>query len=128
MTERATVTHYPPVSSVKAGLTCTCPRCGRGKLFDGVLKVADRCGVCGLDLTTHDAGDGPAVFVIFILGFVVVPLALLLEVVLAPPIWVHLVVWTPVIFGGTVALLRPTKAWLVAQRFKHDAGTHDVAA
>ena len=63
-------TDFPPVPPLRAGLGCRCPRCGRGRLYNGLLTVVDRCAVCGLDLSPHDSGDGPAVFVILILGAV----------------------------------------------------------
>ena len=75
--------------------------------------------MCGLDLSAEDAGDGPAVFVIFFLGFVVVGLAALVEIRFAPPIWVHLLLWTPLILGGAILLLRPLKAGLIALQFRH---------
>ena len=109
----------PTASVVAAGLKGRCPRCGRGALFRGLLTVRERCEICGLDLAPHDAGDGPAVFVILILGALVVPLALLLESALAPPTWVHLIVWPPVIVGLAVLLLRPMKAILVACHFRN---------
>ena len=108
-----------PVPVLAAALHCRCPRCGKGKLYDGLLTVASRCGVCGLDLAAQDAGDGPAVFVVLILGALVVGLALLVEIEFAPPLWVHLVVWTPVIIGGAILLLRPLKAWLIAMQYRH---------
>ena len=89
-----------------------------GPLYNGVLTVAARCSVCDLDLSTHDSGDGPAVFVILIMGILVVPLALWLEVSMTPPIWVHLVVWPPVILALAMLLLRLMKAILVAIHFK----------
>ncbi len=100
-------------------LKCRCPRCGKGKLYDGLLSVAARCHDCGLDLAAQDAGDGPAVFVVLILGAIVVALALLVEVAFAPPLWVHIVLWTPVILGGAIALLRPLKAGLIALQYRH---------
>jgi len=103
------------------GLRCRCPRCGEGPLYDGFLTVADRCTVCGLDLRKADSGDGPAVFIIFILGFVVVPLALWFESTFAPPIWVHLLIWPVVIVGGALAMLRPAKGILIALQFRHQA-------
>ena len=115
-------------SPIKTGLACRCPRCGRGPLFAGFLTVAERCTDCGLDLRKADSGDGPAVFLIFILGFVVVPLALLLESAVAPPYWLHLVLWPPVILGGTIGLLRPMKGVLIALQYHHrasDSGTED---
>src|SRR5258708_7806833 len=79
----------PPLSPLITGLKCRCPRCGRGALFEGLLAVRPECGVCGLDLRGHDSGDGPAVLAIMILGFVVVGLALVIEVKFQPPLWLH---------------------------------------
>jgi uncharacterized protein (DUF983 family) len=110
----------PAVSPVKAALGCRCPRCGGGRLFSGFLEVAERCESCGLDLRAQDSADGPAVFVIFILGFVVVGLAILIEVVFAPPYWVHVVLWPPVVIGLSLLMLRPLKAAMIAAQFKHN--------
>ena len=110
---------FPPISPVRAALGGRCPRCGRGRLFSGWLTVRAGCEVCGLDLSAQDAGDGPAVFVIFILGLVVVALAAIVEREFAPPIWVHLTLWTPLILVGAVAMLRPFKAGLIALQYRH---------
>lgn len=107
------------LSPFVAGLRCRCPRCGEGRLFSGYLDVAERCGSCGLELRAYDSGDGPAVIIIFLLGLLVVPLALLVESIAAPPYWVHLVVWPPVILGLALGLLRPIKAFFVAQQYRH---------
>ncbi len=72
--------HFPPVDPVKTGLKGCCPRCGQGKLFDGLLSLKPRCAACGLDYSFADAGDGPAVFVILIVGFIVIGSVLWLEV------------------------------------------------
>lgn len=108
-------------SPIATGLACRCPRCGRGKLYSGFLTVAERCSACGLDLRKADSGDGPAVFIIFILGFLVVPLALLFEAKVEPPMWVHLAIWPVVILGGAIGLLRPMKGVLIALQFRHKA-------
>jgi uncharacterized protein (DUF983 family) len=110
------------VSVLATGLACRCPRCGRGRLFQGFLKVVPKCPQCGLDLSQADSADGPAVFIIFIVGGLVVPLALLMEAWFSPPIWVHMVVWGPVILGASIALLRPAKAIMIALQFKHQSG------
>jgi uncharacterized protein (DUF983 family) len=111
----------PPVSLVAASLKCRCPRCGEGKLYDGLLAIAPRCAVCGLDLAEQDAGDGAAVFVVLFLGAIVVGLAILVEILFAPPLWVHGVLWTPVILGGAILMLRPLKAGLIALQYRHRA-------
>ena len=107
------------VSPLRAALGCRCPRCGQGRLFAGLLNVRRACEVCGLDLSAQDAGDGPAVFVILFLGLIVVGLAALVEINFSPPVWVHLVLWTPLILGGAVAMLRPLKAGLIALQYRH---------
>lgn len=111
--------HFPAISPIRAALGCRCPRCGRGRLFTGLLNVRGACEVCGLDLSAQDAGDGPAVFVILFLGLIVVALAALVEIKFSPPIWIHLVLWTPFIIVGAIAMLRPLKAGLIALQYRH---------
>ena len=96
-----------------------CPRCGQGKLFGGFLTLAPRCRACGLDFSFADSADGPAVFVIFFLGVIVVGLAAWVELRFAPSIWVHMALWTPLIVGGAIAMLRPLKAALIALQYRH---------
>jgi uncharacterized protein (DUF983 family) len=110
---------FAPVSVLRAALTCRCPRCGEGALFSGLLSVRPVCAACGLDLSAEDAGDGPAVFVILFLGLIVVGLAFWVELRFAPPIWVHMALWTPLIVGGAIAMLRPLKAALIALQYRH---------
>ena len=109
----------PAISPIRAALGCRCPRCGQGRLFTGLLNVRGACEVCGLDLSAQDAGDGPAVFVILLLGFIVVGLAALAEIKFSPPIWIHLALWTPFIIFGAIAMLRPLKAGLIALQYRH---------
>ena len=109
----------PAISPIRAALGGRCPRCGQGRLFTGLLDVRGACEVCGLDLSAQDAGDGPAVFVIFFLGLIVVALAALVEMKFSPPIWIHLVMWTPFIIVGAIAMLRPVKAGLIAMQYRH---------
>lgn len=103
------------------GLTCRCPRCGKGKLFSGFLTLRPRCENCGLDYSFADSGDGPAVFVILIAGFIVVFAALIVEVVYQPPFWLHAVLWGPLILLVTLAPLRLMKSLLIALQFHHKA-------
>jgi uncharacterized protein (DUF983 family) len=112
----------PSTSAVLAGLSARCPRCGRGALFRSGLVLGDRCDSCGLSYAFADSGDGPAVFAIFILGFVVLGGALLVEFRLDPPMWVHVVLWgvlTPLL---AFVLLRTLKGVLVGLQYKHQAG------
>ena len=116
---------YSSISLVRSGLSGKCPRCGRGQLFSGYLTVSERCNVCGLDFQSQDAGDGPAVFIILILGFIIVGAAALFEIFAGPPLWLHLLLWTPVTLGGSVLLLRPFKAFMIALHYKYGLLTPD---
>lgn len=89
------------------------------------MDVQVVCPACGLDYAQVDSGDGPAVFVILILGAIVTALALWVEMRFEPPIWVHVVLWLPFILGGAILLLRPFKATLIALQFRHKA-TSDI--
>ncbi len=120
--------HYPHQSAFRTGLACRCPRCGEGRLFAGFLTVAARCTVCDLDLGKQDSGDGPAIFIIFILGAIVVPLVFWFEFAYEPPFWLHMVIWIPVILGGALLLLRPMKGVMIALQYRNkasDSGTVD---
>jgi uncharacterized protein (DUF983 family) len=103
------------------GLTGRCPSCGKGRLFDGFIRLRARCDRCGLDYAFADAGDGPAVFVILIAGFIVVALALIVEFTYQPPFWLHAVLWGPLILVVTLAPLRLIKGLLIALQYHHKA-------
>lgn len=113
--------HFPAVDPVRAGLKGVCPRCGEGRLFDGFLSLKPECQACGLDYGFADAGDGPAVFVIMIIGFLVVGMALWAELTFQPPLWVHLLLWAPVTLVLCLALLRALKGVLITLQYKHNA-------
>ena len=109
------------VSPVRAGLLCRCPHCGKGKLYRGYLKVAEQCSKCTADFGSEDAGDGPAVFVMLIVGFLIAFSALYVEVNYMPPYWLHAALWLPLTVILTLGLLPPFKGLLVALQFHHKA-------
>ena len=112
---------WPEIDPFSAGLKGRCPRCGEGRLFSGFLTVGERCGVCGLDYSFADAGDGPAVFVILIIGFVVVGLALWLEVAYSPPLWLHFILWVPLALVLCLTALRLIKGVLITLQYRNKA-------
>ena len=117
------------VNPVLAGLRCRCPNCGEGALFSGFLTVSPQCEACGLDLAKADSGDGPAVFIILVVGFIACFGALIMDVMLNPPIWLLLVIWLSVATALTLGLLRPFKGVMLAMQFHHkasEAGRDDI--
>jgi len=108
--------------TLRSILFCRCPRCGKAPLFDGYLHLAARCTSCGLDYAMFDAGDGPAVFVILIVGAIVCSGALYVEFAFQPPYWVHAVLWIPATAVLSMVLLRLVKSLLLVLQFRNNAG------
>ena len=103
-----------------AALTGACPRCGEGSMFEGWVQFAPKCRSCGLDFTSFNVGDGPAAFLILIVGAVLTIGALTVDFAFEPPFWVHFV-WLPIGAALTVGGLRVGKAWLLTQEYRHRA-------
>jgi uncharacterized protein (DUF983 family) len=104
---------------IVTGLRCRCPRCGEGAVFRGYLKLRPRCEKCGLDLGFAEGSEGPAVFVIFIVGFLVVGAAALSETVWDIHPLMHLALWIPATIVLSLALLRPFKGVMIALHYRH---------
>ena len=69
-----------------------------------------------------DTGDGPTVFVMLVVGFAIVGLALVVEAKYSPPIWLHMGLWTPLILGGALALLPLMKSMMFTAQYRTRAG------
>jgi uncharacterized protein (DUF983 family) len=98
-------------------------------LFSGFLTVMPQCEACGFDLRKADSGDGPAVFIILIVGCIVGFSALLTEIAFHPPVWLHLILWLPLTLILCLGLLRPFKGVMIALQFHNkasEAGRRDV--
>ena len=113
---------------ISTGIRGQCPRCGKGKLFHGFLKLASHCDVCGLDYGFADPADGPAFFAMMIMSFPVVGFALWFDTAYAPPWWIHLVTTLPLLFVVCVLPLRPIKGWLVCSQYVYKAEEGHLAA
>jgi uncharacterized protein (DUF983 family) len=113
--------YYSSTDAATSGLAGRCPRCGEGRLFSGFVTIAPSCTQCKLDFKFADAGDGPAVFVILIAGFVVVGLALWVEIAYEPPIWLHMLVFLPLTLVVCLGMLRPLKGLLVGLQYRNRA-------
>jgi uncharacterized protein (DUF983 family) len=106
--------HRPVLPAMLRGFSGACPACGKRDLFRAFLKVSDHCPHCEEALHHHRADDAPAYFVIVIVGHLVVPLALSLELALSPAYWVHILLWGPLTVGLALALLPAVKGAIVA--------------
>ena len=98
-----------------------CPRCGKGKLFDGFLKLARSCNVCGLDLSFADTADGPAFFAMMGMAVPVTAFGIWIELAYEPPLWVHAVTTLPVILILCILPLRFLKGAMVASQYVNKA-------
>lgn len=107
-------------SLAAASLRGLCPRCGAATLFDGPVRFAPACRSCNLDYSSFNVGDGPAAFLILIVGAIVAGLAIMVDLAASPAWWVHLV-WGPVALTLTVGGLRLGKAALIYQEYRHRA-------
>lgn len=108
----------PPAEAALRGL---CPRCGARSLFQGVAGFAPQCRNCGLDFAAFNVGDGPAAFLILIIGALITGLAIAFELTVGPPWWVHLLVWPPITLAAVLGSLRLAKAALVALEYRNTA-------
>ncbi len=114
----------PPLTHKQAlqiGWQCKCPRCKTGDLYPSrfSLVLMNTCANCGLALDKNDSADGPAVFLIFVLGFLLVPLALMVEYYAAPPLWLQILLWSAITLILTLGTLRPIKAYVIALQYKY---------
>ena len=108
---------WPRLDPMRTGIRGHCPRCGKGHLFSGFLKMQDKCEVCGLSYAFADPADGPAFFVICFGCVPAVVFALMLEIKYSPPVWVHLMTSLPFLLATCLLPLRPLKGWLVCSQF-----------
>ncbi len=109
------------LDTLAKGLACKCPKCLKNEIYRSTfdLRLQEKCTHCGLDLENNDSADGPAVFLIFILGFSLVPLALFIDHIMDIPLWVHGVIWTVVTLGLTIGALKPLKSYIIYLQYKH---------
>ncbi len=105
----------------QAALRCCCPRCGVGRLYEGLLTIRPACAECGLNLTEMDTGDGAASAVILVLGAVMMGAVFFVEFRFNPPAWIHLLLWPTLTIPLAILLMRPLKAALIMQHYRHRA-------
>lgn len=119
--------NFPRLNPVSVGIRGRCPRCGRGHIFSGLLKLKPRCEVCGLDLSFADPADGPAFFSSLAMSGPVLGFIMWLDAMYSPPVYVHLLVDVPLLLLACVLPLRPLKGWLVASQYYNKAEVGQLA-
>lgn len=112
----------PPLPLLRIALAGGCPRCGARTLFAGWIRFADRCGRCGLDFAAFNVGDGAAAFLTLGIGALVAGMAIALELIVSPPVWVHILLWPAVTLLLILGSLRMSKAALLALEYRNGAG------
>jgi len=86
------------------------------------MTIVKHCPHCNLSFEAQDSGDGPAFFVLVVVGFLSVGLAAFTEIKFTPPLWLHAVLWVPFTLIASIAFMRFFKAWLIAIQYKHNPG------
>jgi uncharacterized protein (DUF983 family) len=115
------MTDWQAPDTAQAAVRGLCPRCGARGLFAGAVRFSDRCHRCALDFTQFNVGDGPAAFLIMIVGAIVTLGAVTLELSAQPPFWVHILIWLPVTAILVVGLLRVAKGGLLVLEYRNRA-------
>ncbi len=107
--------------TIRTGWFCLCPKCNKTSIYTSRFgfTLKDKCEDCGLKISENDSGDGPAVFLIFILGFLLTPIALIVAMNVTWPLWLHGIIWTVFALALTLGSLRPLKAYIIALQYKH---------
>ena len=118
--------HKAP-GTAQAAFGGLCPRCGAKSLYAGLLRFAPRCPACDLDFAAFNVGDGPAAFLILIVGAIVTIGAVWLQLAMEPPFWVHILIWVPVAAALTIGMLRVAKAALLKLEYKNAAREGRIA-
>jgi uncharacterized protein (DUF983 family) len=104
-----------------------CPRCAAPSLYQGLAGFQPRCRACGLDYSSFNVGDGPAAFLIFLVGGLITGLAIWLELAAEPPFWVHVLLWLPLTVVAVIGSLRMSKGLLLALEYRHRAREGRIA-
>ena len=119
----------PAKEAILRGLSMRCPACGKGHMFYKFLKVSDHCPDCGEALHYHQADDAPPYFTIMIVGHIIVPMMLWLELEYLPPIWVHMALWPALTLLLSLWLLPRLKGGIVGWQWAarmHGFGNPDA--
>ena len=99
-------------------INLSCPECGKKSVFQSFLKIKEKCE-CGLKLSNMDIGDGPSFFAMFFLNIIIILLAIIVEIKFSPSLWMHLVLWCPLIIILSILFIRYLKVLFIFLNFKY---------
>ncbi len=100
--------------SMRRALAGRCPNCGHGKLFASYLKQVDRCVSCGEPWGHIRSDDAAPWLTILIVGHIVVPIVLAVEMYGSLPEWMAMLIWPAFAALLALAVLPRAKAVLMA--------------
>jgi uncharacterized protein (DUF983 family) len=106
----------------KAALFGFCPGCGSKTMFASATQFSAACAVCRLDYDSFNVGDGPAALMIIPIGAIIIALAIMLDIAVRPPFWVHVLIWVPFTAAVTIAFLRFVKGMMLILEYRNRAG------
>ncbi len=131
MTDNATTLETRSTGqAIWRGTLCKCPHCGQGKMFRAYLKVADKCDVCGEELSHHRADDFPPYIAIMIVGHLLVGIMLHMDMVWHVNPMTYLLSMIPLAIILPLAMLPSIKGAIVglqwsARMYGFGTGKHD---
>jgi uncharacterized protein (DUF983 family) len=97
------------VTAIGRGLQGKCPACGKGRIFDGFLKVVGVCSHCGAPLGLARADDAPPYFTILLVGHVVIPLLFIVDRSAQLSSLAMSAIFLPLTLALALGLIRPIK-------------------
>jgi uncharacterized protein (DUF983 family) len=103
----------PVWRSIARGFRGRCPHCGEGRLFRAFLKPVDRCAACGEDMSHQRADDAPPYITIAIVGHVLVPIMLAMQLTTNFSVWTYLAMYLPATLALTLLLIQPVKGGVI---------------
>ena len=107
---------------MRAALFGLCPQCGAQSMFASATQFNSKCPACALDYSQFNVGDGPAALMIIPIGALIITLAVLLDIAVRPPFWVHALIWIPLTAVIVVAFLRVAKGIMLTLEYRNRAG------
>jgi uncharacterized protein (DUF983 family) len=117
------------LQALRRGFAGRCPACGQSRMFTGWLRVQTSCAACTAPLGAVRADDAPPYFTIFIVGHVVIGVAVALDLLASLSVIAELAIFLPLTAIMSLALLRPVKGATVGLMLRLGMETPpDIAA